>query len=335
MAQGIKALRKLQMGKEDTAGTAVAATAIFRGVTGTILDNTEVTFPEEDIGYISGIDRSYIAKTEAGLSLGPMEATFEQLPYILNAGIYGATATTDETGGGIFTYNFPEVTSDYKVTTDLFTYTFEGGDNAQAEEFAYGFVSSFNLSGDAAQALMMSAEIIGRQVAPTSDNGFTGSISIPSVEEILFSKGKLYIDPITSSTDLGQTQVSNQFLSMDFSVNTGWIPVYTADGNIYFSFVKSTPAEIVLTITFEHNTSAIAEKAYWKAQTARQIRLEFDGSAATKELLIDMAGKWDNFEKIGERDGNDIVSGTFRARYNATCTRFCSIVCRNNLASLP
>jgi hypothetical protein len=35
-----------------------------------------------------------------------------------------------------------------------------------------------------------------------------------------------------------------------------------------------------------------------------------------------MAGKWDNFNKIGERDGNDIVEGTFRARYNSTAARF-------------
>jgi hypothetical protein len=90
-----------------------------------------------------------------------------------------------------------------------------------------------------------------------------------------------------------------------------------------------------LTITFEHNTNAIAQIAAWRAQTAKQIRVEFDGSAATKELLIDGAGKWDNFEKIGERDGNDIVTGTFRFRYNSTCGRFFAITCRNNLASLP
>ena len=50
---GIKKLRKLQLGRETTAGTAVNATDLWRGI-GTIEDQTEVMFPEEDIGYLSG-----------------------------------------------------------------------------------------------------------------------------------------------------------------------------------------------------------------------------------------------------------------------------------------
>ena len=48
---GIRALRKLQYGKETTAGTAVAATAVWRGI-GTIQDNLETVFPAEDIGIL-------------------------------------------------------------------------------------------------------------------------------------------------------------------------------------------------------------------------------------------------------------------------------------------
>jgi hypothetical protein len=48
-----------------------------------------------------------------------------------------------------------------------------------------------------------------------------------------------------------------------------------------------------------------------------------------------MVGKWDNFEKIGERDGNDVVTGNFRARYNSTAAGFFTAVIGTNLASLP
>ena len=51
---GVKALRKVQLGLESTKGTAVAATALWRG-TGTIEDKREVVFPDEDIGYLSGV----------------------------------------------------------------------------------------------------------------------------------------------------------------------------------------------------------------------------------------------------------------------------------------
>jgi hypothetical protein len=318
MAQGIKACRRLQMGKETTPGTAVAATTYWRGM-GTIQDNLLTVFPNEDIGILPGVDRSYIPKYEALLSLESTPATFEQLPYLFEMGIASATPTTDANSEGVWDYSFPTSCTDIYVSTDLATYTFEGGDNAQAEEFAYGFCRSITLSGTAGEALMMSAEIVGRQVSTTT---FTAALSIPTVTEILFSKGKLYIDD--TDTSPATTQVSNEFLSMDLSINTGWTPVYTADGNLYFSFVKQTTPEVTLSITFEHNTKSIAEKADWRLGTARVIRLQFDG-ATGDQLTIDMAGKWDNFQKLGERDGNDIVQGTFRARYNSTAAEFFSV----------
>lgn len=329
---GIKALRKLQMGAEATEGTAVAATSIWRGI-GTIQDNLETVFPQEDIGILPGTDRQYIPKVEALLSLESTEATYEQLPYLFEMGVESVAPTTDANGVGIFTYTMPIESSDINTSTDLGTYTWEGGDNQIVEEFAYGFVRSFNLSGDAAQALMMNAEIVGRQVAPTTDNAFTAGLSIPSVEEILFSKGKLYID--TAATFPATTQKSNTLLNMNLAVNTGWTPVYTADGNLYFSFVKQAMPEVTMSITFEHDATSVAEKAAWRAGTARSISVEFAGSSAAKYLKLRLVGKWDNFEKIGERDGNDIVTGNFRARYNATAAGFFTAVIGTNLASLP
>lgn len=326
---GIRALRKIQMGPETTAGTAVAATSYWRGV-GTIQDIEEVVFVEEDIGLLSGSDRTYIPRVEALLNLEPTEATFEQLPYLFQMGIEEVSPTTDASGDGIFSYVMSIQSTDINTSTDLGTYTFEAGDNQQAEEFAYGYCRSITLSGDAGQGLMMSGEIVGRQASNTT---FTAGLTIPTVEDILFSKGKLYIDAVGGT--IGSTQVSNSFLTMNLSINTGWMPVYTADGNIYFSFVKQTMPEVILQVTFEHDANSVIEKGYWRDQTARQIRVKFDGSDASKYLTLDMAGKWENFEPIGERNGNDILSGTFRARYNSTAALFFEAVIGTGLASLP
>ena len=334
MAQGIKALRRIQMGKEPTPGTIVTPTTYWRGV-GTIQDNRTVEFPTEDIGILPGVDRSYIPQVEALLSLESTPATFEQLPYLFEMGIQSVTPTTDSDSSGVYSYVVPVASTDALVSTDLATYSFEAGDNAAAEEFGYGFCQSLTLEGNAGEGLMMSAEIVGREVQPTTDGAFTTGLSIPAVEDILFSKGELYVDGCASTDTIGTTKISNEFLSMNLSYTTGWMPVYTADGNLYFSFIKQTMPEAILQITFEHNTNAIAEIANWRAETARQIRLHWDGAAATHDLVIDMAGKWDNFEKIGEQDGNDIVTGSFRARYNSTAALFLEAVVKNNLAALP
>jgi len=52
-------------------------------------------------------------------------------------------------------------------------------------------------------------------------------------------------------------------------------------------------------------------------------------------VQVDLAGKWESFETLGERDGNDIVTGHFRARYVSADSLFAAIVVVSALASLP
>lgn len=325
---GIRALRKIQLGKETTAGTKVDADIIWRG-TGSIHDNMDLVFPTEDIGMLVPVGRSYIARYEAGLTLNDTEATFEQLPHLFEMGIESVSPTTDSNGVYTYTYAMPYASTDLVSSTDLATYTVEGGDNAAAEEFGYGFARSISLTGSAGQALMMSAEIVGRQVEAGT---FTANVALADVEEILFSKGKLYIDDVKAFP--ATTQISNQLLGMSLSINTGWLPVYTADGALYFSFIKQTTPEVTLQITFEHDTTAIAEKVNWRAQKPRIINLTFTGSD-DRSLAIDIAGKWASFDVLGEQDGNDIVSGTFVGSYNSTVGGMFHVAITNLLAALP
>src|SRR4030042_1438141 len=100
---GIKALRKIQLGGETTSGTAVAATALWRGM-GTLEDQREIVFPAEDVGFLSGLDRSYVPKLAGAISFEDVEATFEQLPYIFEAGVKTVAAGRDGTQGAGYVY---------------------------------------------------------------------------------------------------------------------------------------------------------------------------------------------------------------------------------------
>lgn len=329
---GIKALRKIQLGKETTAGTAVAATRIWRGL-GVLKDTRETIFPDEDIGYLSGKDRNYVPKLGGAISFPAIPATFEDLPVILSAGVKNIVTGVTDTGGSgkVYTYTFPTTSAN-----TIKTWTIEGGDDTQAEEIEYSFVESFELSGNGGEALNMSAEWLGRQITKTS---FTASVTTPAtVEEILFGKGKLYID--AASGAIGATEKSNTLLGMSLAVKTGWIAKYAADGQLYFSWAHSTKPEILLNVTFEHNATAVAEKDAWIAKTARLLRLKFEGNALTtagtftyKTLLIDLAGKWESFDAIGDQDGNDIVTGVFRAGYDSTAAKFAEIKVVNETTS--
>lgn len=331
---GIKALRKIQLGREVTAGTAVAATALWRGQ-GAIEDQRKVNFVEEDIGIIGGADRSNTSQLLAALAMASVEATFEQLPHIFEAGIkVVGTGVADGVGTGkIYAYPFPTT-----AKNTIKTYTLEMGDDQAVEEMEYGFVEAFKIEGKAGEALMVSADWKGRQVSVSS---FTGAIAVPTVEDILTSKGKVYIDEPGGT--IGTTQVSQTVLELSLDVQTGWVPVFTMDGNLYFAFAKITRPEITLEMTFEHDGTATAEKAKWRSDTARLLRLQFEGANLgtggtlfqKKTFRIDLAGKWEKFGSLEDTDGNDTVKGTFRARYNATAAKFAELTVVNELATVP
>ena len=337
MANGIKSLRQIQTSRESTQGTASTDYSVWRGI-GTLLDARESVFPEEDIGIFGGAGRQYFPKLGAALEMESVEATYEQLPHIFDAGICYAAPTTDTgTGTGyIRTWTEPIVSSDTFASTDLKTYSFKCGDNNEVEKFGFGFVTEFSLSGAAGEAWMVNATWTGREVASDSD-GFV-SVTIPTVEEMLFSKTKLYID----DTTIGNTLVSDTLLGATLNINTGWSAVDTGSGRLDFSFIKQVAPEITLDITFEHNATATAEKAKWRAGTGRLIRLLCEGTALTtagtytyKTMTINLAGKWDSFEKIDEQDGNDIVTGHFIVHYNSTANLFAAITVVNQVSSMP
>ena len=114
---GIKALRKLLIGREASTdpGVEVDATTFLR-MTGTMADTRERMFPEEDIGLLSGLDRSYVAKLGSELQIEGA-ATFEQLPYILEMGVQTVSPAQDGAGSGyIYAYAFPTTAAIWRAS---------------------------------------------------------------------------------------------------------------------------------------------------------------------------------------------------------------------------
>lgn len=332
---GIVAGRFIQLGQEGTAGSEANATAIYRGLA-TWTDETEVVFAEENVAYESGVDRTYIPKVGALAEFDEHEATFQQIRYWFDAGIDNVAGVQDGAGAGyVYAYAMPELASDTMVVK---TYTVEMGDNQQ-EEQAYGcFAEEFTLSGAPDEALKLSGNWRGRQIETGTK---TAGLSLAAVEEILFNKGKLYI----GTGDTFGTQVALQWVGFDLNVKTGWMYQSTGDGNLYPSLLKRVGGEkmeVTLDLTLEHSTQAVAELAAWRAQTHRKVRMLFEGSTFAQgttydrqTLIVDLDGKWETFDGMDDLDGDDIYTGTLRARYNATSQAFASFTVVTDASTLP
>jgi len=331
---GVKVLRRIQLGRETTPGTPVAATTILRANGATIEDDTLLEFPDENIALL--VPTTRVARTAVGakLAISDMPATFEQLPYVLAGAIRNIVSGTADGGGSgrIYTYNFSTISPN-----PITTFTIEAGNDVQAERMEYSFVREFALSGAPKSVIKISSDWYGRQATNVS---FTGSLSVPTVEEIIFQGARLFID---NENAIGTTLRSNTLLGFNLSVTTGWKEQFCGDGTLHFSFIKHIGGSGTLEVTFEHNSIAVAEKTNWRNRTIRAVRLLIEGSNlgtagpgyTRKTLRIDGWGVWEKFDVLDEQDGNDIVKGTLRLGYSSVATKMLEITVVNELASLP
>jgi hypothetical protein len=317
---GIRALAVTKLGLEITSGTAVSATRVWRGPVAMPEDAREMTFVEENTGYIGGTNRSNVAKKQANIAFPETPATFEQLPIILMCAIENVTAgTADGTGSGyVYQYDYPTTSKN-----TIRTLTIEGGDDQRVDEAEYAFVTDFTIAGAAGGPVNMSANWTGRQL--TDAEFSTSGVTLPTVEEMNFGKSYLYIDAVSGTH--GGTVKSNTVLGFSFQSNSGWMPVFTPVGtDVYFDFAKYVGnEEPKLEVTFEHDSSAETEITAYRAETPRLIRLDINGATlttasnfTTKKLRFDLAGKWESFSTIDEQDGNNTVTGVFAVRYDET-----------------
>jgi hypothetical protein len=321
MANGITALKKIQLGKESggAPGTPVAATTIWRG-TGVLKHMPNVVHVREQIGVAMPTTRAYIPKDEARIILDPVEATFQQLPYLFESGVSIETPTPDGSGSDyIYAYSMPTTTAN-----TIETYTVQGGNNQLVRQADYCFCEKFKLTGNAAEGIMMSAELRGRTAV---DGSFTGALSAPALlpaHHLIFGNTTLAIDAVGGT--LGATAVGNTLKSFELDVTTG----YTADwtnGSIEFDDVywSIDAFSATLKLVYKHNASADAQRDLFEVATPRQLRLQVTGPAfvtpgttySVYTAQINCAGIYTVFDD-GEDNGLSIVEAEMKIGYDAT-----------------
>lgn len=307
---GITALKKVQIGRETTAGTAVAATYVLRGKAD-IKDAREFGTSAEDIGQLFPKNRMY-EKFRLGIVTMPdQEATFETITYILAAAVENVvTGTADGTGSGkIYEFNHG-VTS---VNTPR-TFTIEVGDNQRVDEMEYAFVRQFTLKGAAKDAIRFSAEWVGKQV---SDAEFTAGLTPTTVEEIVFGKANLYLD--ASGGTIGTTTKTSTFLGFTLTDKTGHDMLFTGDGALTPVGIQTRVPTITGTLILEHDATGEAELGYARSNAIRLMRIKVTGSTLTtagtsysvKTFQFSAAIQYDSVPQTADKDGDQVIELPF------------------------
>jgi len=333
---GVTKLKKVQLGLETEKGTEVNATALWLG-NATLDDNREAVFPKENIGYLGDVDRSYIPVADGEVAFAENEANFEQIGYQFAAGVQD-TVSGAANGGTSNAYKYVYTLATTAAPTTK-TYTIEGGDNQQEYQATYGFCEEITLKGAPKEAVKISSKWRARSVAKGT---FTASLAVPTVEQILFQKGKIYLDAVGGT--LGGTQLTNTWLGFDMKIDTGLVPVYTGDGNIYYSFEKCIGPTVTGSITFEHDAVGVARYDDFVAGTTKKVRMLFLGSSTgytgsggtftTRALQIDFSMKIISVKLLDSVNGNDTVKINYRAVANSTAGLYFVVTVCNLLSAL-
>ena len=327
MAPGRKSLRRLQIGLEQAPGTTVAPTVIMRWDNAVIADLRTVQEPAEQMGIVGGVDRTVVTQLFANCVVPDQPISYEQIPYVLNmafGGITtaGTTATTTDSAS-VFAFPIPVTTS-----APQSTYTFQGGDDHEVELMPYAYCTKIKLSGKGGDTLKLGATFEGRFVTTNAGSAFnTNAVLAPYIEDIPFSKGKLYIDAVTSTA--GTTQITAQLVSAELNLTQNYIPKYTADGNLFFTFAMYIDQMVTGKLTFEHDAAVdggSGAKLDWRAQNPKMIRLMWTGTNfgwattsatyAQRAFVVDLPIKWKTISALSDDKGNDLVVAEFRSRYD-------------------
>ena len=335
---GVTLERRLQLGQEGTPGTAVAASAIWRGQANSILDERVVVHPPENVGYSAPMARVYTPFLAASYAMPDSEVTFEQGPYILAAAMKSLVTGVADGGTStakIYAYPWPVLLTNHTYKT----FTLEAGNNNDARKMEYSFVDKWGISGAPKQALMWKGvHWVGRQRTAVT----FASIAPPAVEPINFQMGYLYVD--SGGGSIGATPYTNAWLGFDLACDSGLRSVPTGgNGQLYFSFAKPTGVTCTGSLTVEDDSQATGLETDWIANTLKLIRMKFTGSAtggaggtySVKTMIIDLAIYIDKIDILASQNGNDTKKVNFTVVYSPTDSLFGSMTFVNLLTALP
>lgn len=274
MAYAAHSRSAIQLGREATFGTAVAATEVWRGETAQIKNSQATETIPEEVGTYIGTDRTYIGWKGGELAIPATAMTTEQLPHILEAGILTATAT----GSGPYVRDYV-----YPINSKptIKSYTLQAGNKDVSGDnriLNYAFVSSAKFSGSVKSTWMMESTWMGQQV---TTGAMTGALALLDVEEILFANTALTID--ASGGTIGTTAISGVMTAAEISISdTGIREVPTADGSSYFTQHKMTRPSVDFSITMELEDSEDAvetARAAHDNNTPQLIQMTATGSS--------------------------------------------------------
>jgi hypothetical protein len=338
MAQSLYPLRKVQVGLEATAGTAVAATAQLVG---------DILYTEEIDRVFEEFPRGVRAPVTGGgydIRGGSMleysgNCSYEEIIYPLLTGILNDAAPT---GSGPYTWTFdPDLTAGQSVKTATIEFVIDDGSTEHVErESAFMFTTEFEIAIVANGPTTMRFTMAGRRSQTSTLTGsltpVTGRALIPA------NLWKVWIDDTWAN--LGTTAKALLVREATLRVRTGLSSDYTLDGlsDLDMTQINSGTLDATLDLQCEIPAAAATEIGNFRgsggAGTVRFYRLKADNGAAlgaNKSVQFDMALKHLSPPSYSQDQGIELVNFNLGLEYDSTGAKAMVATVINGLSAQP
>lgn len=290
MARTSSDLTQYQWGLESVKGTAVPATSKMAVPIINFEEAGEVYRPQLAKGIVlrnRGEEMVAFRHTEFEIPEAPV--SLEHLIHYLAMAIVGGVTPT---GTGPYVWVFTrDITA--KDLPDTFTIERRLSDGAAYvdNEWAYCFLTALEIAGGQNEPLLLTANGVARRIQTST---FTAALALDEPTILAFQQVEIWIDSTWAT--LGTTKISGNVIGFTFAFNTGFVPLWTADGRADLDFIadeiNSDEVQISAQIRLlvESGASAFAtEKAAAVAQTLRAVRIK--ATSGTYSIQIDFLAK--------------------------------------------
>ncbi len=338
--------RLIQLGKESTRGTEVAATArlIPRPGEVTWRDNTEKPPLEADWGTL---DRRHSGNpSEIARQLTEFEITqdlsYEQILYPLLAGVRGGITPVAQMGGAdgeLWTFT-PQAVAD--PAPDSFTMEYverEGTTNRMQITAVYGLVKRIRISASqGAEYATVETEWFARKSvsqAPTADPG------LPTRNIIAAPKFRVATATTFAALESAPSLLQAQVMGFEWELDTGIMPKFRLDDDSPdFAAYQFGAREATLRLTLDLTADAETERtARLQAAAVQYFRCDVIGPAIGADFhKIKIDGCYElttPVEAGNDDDGQSQVELEYTAVHDATKGAPWEVVVHNNLTVLP
>ena len=304
--------RTVQVGKETTPGTGVAANKLLRYIGFALAPAIEMqTFKPMGSKVASAV---VPGKDSSTLSIEG-QGSYSEIVYILNSLLKDVTPTTVETTGRQWLYEPADRTEDTKAR-----FTIEEGSATRAGKATYGAVTGATITFNRTDGVAIS----GSGFAQQYQDNITLTASPSTIEDAPILATHLNVYSNDTFATLGTTKLTRDFnaeVEIGDVVGQVW-PINSANAS-FASDVELAPT-IAVRLTCEADSQGMAFLAAARASTTKYVRLEAKSTVlagATTEfykLWIDMACKVNEFPGFDDSDGVKVVDVGLQPVFDST-----------------